>query len=56
MVTHDDFLRLHAQGVAHTGIAYCRQQSMTIGELLRRVVLLHDLLSPEEMIGRVEFL
>jgi predicted nuclease of predicted toxin-antitoxin system len=56
VATHDDDLRLHAQGAAHTGIAYCRQQSMTIGELLRRVVLLHDLLSPEEMIGRVEFL
>ena len=57
MVTHnDDFLRLHAQGVAHAGIAYCQQQSMSIGEMLRRVVLIHDLLSPEEMSGRVEFL
>jgi hypothetical protein len=57
MVTHDDdFLRLHAQGAAHAGIAYCHQQSMAIGELLRRLVLLHDLLSPEDMIGRIEFL
>jgi hypothetical protein len=23
----DDFLRLHAQGIAHTGIAYCQQQT-----------------------------
>ncbi|MBI3281375.1 MAG: DUF5615 family PIN-like protein [Acidobacteria bacterium] len=52
----DDFLRLHAQGVAHAGIAYCQQQSMSVGEMLRRVVLIHDLLSPEEMAGRVEFL
>ncbi|MBI1897715.1 MAG: DUF5615 family PIN-like protein [Acidobacteria bacterium] len=52
----DDFLRLHAQGVAHAGIAYCQQQSMSMGEMLRRVVLIHDLLSPEEMAGRVEFL
>jgi predicted nuclease of predicted toxin-antitoxin system len=57
VVTQDeDFLRLHAQGVSHAGIAYCRQRSMSLGELLRRVVLIHDLLSPEEMAGRVEFL
>jgi Domain of unknown function (DUF5615) len=57
MVTHDDdFLRLHSQGVSHAGIAYCWQQSMSIGEMLRRVILIHDLLSPEEMAGRVEFL
>jgi predicted nuclease of predicted toxin-antitoxin system len=30
----DDFLRLHAQGVAHAGIAYCRQQTMSVGEML----------------------
>jgi predicted nuclease of predicted toxin-antitoxin system len=52
----DDFLRLHAQGATHAGIAYCQQQSMSIGEMLRGVILIHDLLSPEEMVGRVEFL
>jgi predicted nuclease of predicted toxin-antitoxin system len=52
----DDFLRLHAQGVAHAGIAYCRQQSNSIGEMLRRIILIYDLLSREEVAGRVEFL
>jgi predicted nuclease of predicted toxin-antitoxin system len=52
----DDFLRLHAQGVTHAGIAYCQQHSITIGEMLRRVILIYDLLSPAEMAGRVEFL
>jgi hypothetical protein len=42
--------------VTHAGIVYCRQQSTTIGEMLRRLILIHDLLSPEEMAGRVEFL
>jgi predicted nuclease of predicted toxin-antitoxin system len=57
LVTQDgDFLRLHAQGVAHAGIVYCQQQSMPVREMLRRVILLYDLLSPEEMAGRVEFL
>ena len=52
----DDFLRLHAQGMAHAGIAYCQQQSLSLGQMLRRLILIHDLLSPEEMAGRVEFL
>lgn len=52
----DDFLRLHALGIAHAGIAYCPPQSMSLGEMLRRVILIHDLLSPEEMASRVEFL
>ena len=57
LVTHDaDFLRLNASGISHSGIAYCRQGSLTIGEMLRRLVLIYDLLSAEEMLGRVEFL
>ncbi len=52
----DDFLRLHAERTSHAGIAYCHQQSMSIGEMLRRLILIHDLLAPEEMAGRVEFL
>lgn len=57
VVTQDgDFLRLHAQGVSHAGIAYCQQQSMSVWEMLRRVALIHDLLTPEEIAGRIEFL
>jgi predicted nuclease of predicted toxin-antitoxin system len=52
----DDFLRLHTNAVAHAGIAYCQQQSMSAGEMLRRLILIHDLLTPEEMAGTVEFL
>ena len=52
----DDFLRLHSQGAPHAGIAYCQQQSMTAGEMLRHLILIHDLLVPEEMAGKVEFL
>jgi predicted nuclease of predicted toxin-antitoxin system len=57
LVTHDaDFLRLHARGTSHAGIAYCRQQSISVGEILRRLILMHDLLAPNEMANRVEFL
>jgi hypothetical protein len=52
----DDFLKLHAQGMTHAGIAYCQQQSMSIGDMLRRLILIYDLLSPAEIAGRVEFL
>ena len=52
----DDFLKLHANGAPHAGIVYCRQQTLTIGEILRRLVLIHDLLDPAEIKGRVEFL
>ncbi len=35
VVTHDaDFLRLHAEGTVHTGIAYCFVGALTVGELL----------------------
>ena len=57
MVTHDaDFLRLHAAGTSHAGIAYCLVGALTVGELLRHLVLIYDLLSVEEMENRIEFL
>jgi predicted nuclease of predicted toxin-antitoxin system len=57
LVTQDaDFLRIHQTGVSHAGIAYCRQGSRTVGEMLRGLVLIHDLLKAEEIQGRVEYL
>jgi predicted nuclease of predicted toxin-antitoxin system len=52
----DDFLRLHQVGVAHASIVYRRQSTRSIGEILRGLVLIWELLEPEEMFGRVEFL
>ncbi len=57
LVTHDaGFIRLHAERVAHAGIVYSRQGAASLGEVLRRLVLIHDLLTPEEMTDRIEFL
>ncbi len=57
IVTHDnDYLRLHARGVAHAGIAYCHQGSRTIGEMLGLLMMMNECLQPREMAGRVEFL
>jgi len=51
----EDFLTLHQQGVPHAGVAYAPQQT-PIGRLVRGLLLIHDILTAEEMRGRVEFL
>lgn len=57
LVTQDkDFLRLHRAGKTHWGIVYWRQDSVTIGAMLRHLLLIHDLLEPEELRNRIEFL
>ena len=57
LVTHDaDFLRLHHEGVAHAGIAYCRQGVLSIGETIRGLALIHDLLTEGEMVNKIEYL
>jgi uncharacterized protein DUF5615 len=57
IVTHDrDFLRDAAQGLQHAGIAYCPHGSRSIGDIVRSLILLHDIYMAEEMVGRVEFL
>jgi hypothetical protein len=56
IVTNDtDFLRLHDQGVQHAGLAYY-QQSQSIGDIIRGLELIWELLEPAEMRNRVEFL
>ena len=57
IVTHDrDLLRLHALDNRHCGIAYCPSGARSIGEIIRRLLLIHECLSEEEMAGQVEFL
>lgn len=56
-VTQDaDFLRLAAQSVDHAGIAYCQQNKRTLGEIVRMLILIYELIAPGEMTGRVEYL
>jgi predicted nuclease of predicted toxin-antitoxin system len=50
-----DFLRMHDQGVEHCGIAYCHQQNRSVGEIIRALELIWEVLEPEEMHKRVEF-
>lgn len=57
MVTDDDdYLRLHQRSIPRGGIAYCRQQTRSIGEILRALVLIWAVLTPAEMENHVEFL
>lgn len=50
----EDFLRLHAAGVPHAGITYA-SQGTSVGEMVRGLMLIHSLLSPDEIKDHVEF-
>jgi predicted nuclease of predicted toxin-antitoxin system len=51
-----DLLRLHAAGTKHAGIAYCDKDTRSIGQIIHALVLIWEVLEPEEMTDRVEFL
>ena len=52
----EDYFRIHTAGVAHPGVVYARQQTRTIGQIIGSLVLIWELLEPEEMANRVEFI
>jgi predicted nuclease of predicted toxin-antitoxin system len=57
IVTHDDdFLRIVASGNAHAGIVYCNSEKYSVGELLRLLILMHEIYAEDELFGRVEYL
>lgn len=57
LVTHDaDFLRLAGQGEEHAGIVYCHKTAHAVGEMIRRLILVFEVLTPWEIHNRVEFL
>lgn len=57
LVTHDtDFLRLASRSREHPCVVYCTKTAHSIGDILRALILIYEVLSPEEMAGRVEYL
>jgi predicted nuclease of predicted toxin-antitoxin system len=57
IVTDDtDFLRIAALTTEHPGVVFCRRTRHTIGEIINFVILIHELYSPDDMVGRVEYL
>ncbi len=56
LVTLDsDFVRLHEDGAQHSGIVFCPRQR-SIGEIIRGLVLVHEVLTADEMQNHLEFL
>jgi uncharacterized protein with PIN domain len=51
----DDFLRLHTQQIKHAGIVYVHQRT-SIGYIVRGLMLIYQVLTPDEMKNRLEFL
>lgn len=52
----NDFQRLHAQGKPHAGIAYCKQGTRSIGQMLRALVVIYEAMNADEVSGQVLFL
>ena len=57
VVTHDDdFLRISSQNPDHPGIAFCHMEARSIGEMIRALHLIYEVLTPEDMVGHIEYL
>ena len=56
LVTQDrDFLRLNRRGFPHAGIAYADTDT-SISRMINGLILIYEVLEPEDMIGRVEYI
>jgi Domain of unknown function (DUF5615) len=55
--THDsDFVILHHTGIMHAGISYCHQQRHSLGEVIRRLVLIWEVYETDEFRNHLEYL
>jgi predicted nuclease of predicted toxin-antitoxin system len=51
-----DFLRLDAAGAQHQGIAFCSQNSRSIGQIIASLLLIWEVYEPDEIANRVELI
>ncbi|MBL8827471.1 MAG: DUF5615 family PIN-like protein [Planctomycetaceae bacterium] len=51
-----DFHQLARSGVHHAGIVYSPRHSASVGQVIRYLCFLHETLTSEDMIDRVEYL
>ncbi|WP_165228004.1 DUF5615 family PIN-like protein [Aquisphaera insulae] len=51
-----DFLKIHATGTHHPGIAYCEKDTRSLGEIISSLVLVWEIYEPEELADRIEYL
>jgi predicted nuclease of predicted toxin-antitoxin system len=57
MMTQDtDFLRLAAAGHDHPGIVFTYARTRSVGDIIRGIRLIWELLEPDEMRNRIEYL
>lgn len=57
LVTFDqDYLALHASGVPHAGIVWCRATKYNVGELVQLLFRLHQVTNGDRMRNIVEYL
>ncbi len=57
LFTHDtDFIRLNAEGRKHAGVVYVKQGELSLGDILRGLVLVYEVLSADDMQSHIEFL
>ncbi|NEQ87230.1 MAG: hypothetical protein F6K26_46545 [Moorea sp. SIO2I5] len=55
--THDkDFLIIANDTSDHPGFVYCKQRTRSLGEMIKGLILIQEIYTPEEMVGRVEYL
>jgi len=52
----DDFLRLDATGIPHTGIVFSQPGRRTVGEMIESLMLISSVIEPNEMKNHVEFI
>ena len=52
----DDFLRIASRTNNHPGIVYCKQGTRSTGQIVESLVLIYEVYTPAEMVGRVEYL
>ena len=51
-----DFLRIHAAGIAHAGIAYCHQRKRSIGAIIAGLTQIWEMMEPEEVLNWLTYL
>jgi predicted nuclease of predicted toxin-antitoxin system len=55
--THDqDFLIIASRTSDHPGIVYCKQKTRSLGGIVEGLVLIYEVYTAEEMVGRIEYL
>lgn len=47
---------MNQSDITHCGIVYCSQDNKSIGEIIRGLILIWELLEPSDMFGKIEFL